>query len=139
MGSPDFGNGVSITEAIAADLHAVPKLCSSDTALLMLDRYETVYSIFNHSNRALSDARPLAIVAMHDAENATTRSPLHSRIEQYFNSDVYKYSGIALDNFLQMPTDYVEYILELSNKRLAQEGKMAANAASQLGALQGKA
>ena len=102
-----------------------PKLCASDTHLLLLDRYETTYGICDHV--AVGASRPLALVAMHDAEDSTSGGLLYERIEQYQIKQVSKHFGISLTEFLNFPRDICLKILELSSKQVNAEGAMAEN------------
>ena len=108
-----------------------PAICSTDASLLMLDRYETAYGIYNHSNPI--DNRPLALVGMHWSEDSASGSLMYERISQHMNNNIYKYFGLSLTEFLDLPTDIVSYILEVSGKRLKEEGSLAEDAMTRLG------
>lgn len=112
-------------------MQVAPSLKSSDTALLLLDRYDTTYGIYNH-DRPDPD-RPLALVAMHTAENASVGSTLYERIDQFADLQVPKHFGLSLTEFFDFPTDICNKILEVSSARKKREEAAAEQALSQLG------
>ena len=92
-----------------------PVLCSTDTTLLFRERYETIFGIFNHM--ALGAERPLALVAMHVGENNCVGSSLDERIKQFAELEVGKHFNISLKDMFDLPTDIVNIMFEVSNKR----------------------
>lgn len=97
---------------------------------MLLEKYETVHGIYNH---AIDDPdKPLAIVALHDGENTGIGSTLYERIELFAERGVTKHFGLSLSEFLELPTDVCDRILEISNKRQAIEGSVAGNMLAQL-------
>lgn len=59
---------------------------------------------------------------MHPKEDACRGSLLYERLETFSSHDVVKYFGINIKDFLELPTDVCNMILELSLKRKKQEG-----------------
>lgn len=98
-------------------------LCSTDAQLLMQDAYETTLGIYNHEARDKN--RPLALVAMQGSEDTNVGSRLYERIRQFRIRQVPKWYGLSLREFLELPTDYVEFILEDAGKASAEEDKIA--------------
>ena len=125
MGDPDFGDGVSISQQIQQLIDTSPKLKFTDAQLLLQDIYESGYGIYNHTQHAVDNSRPLALVAMHWSESNTDQSTLHERIEQFKERQVYQNYGISLIDFLNLPRDYCIKILEICGKAQMREGKIA--------------
>jgi hypothetical protein len=107
-----------------------PKLCSTDTTLLLSEAYDNTYGIFNHDD--VSVLRPLALVAMHPSENASVGSTLYERIEQFADLGVTKHFGLSLAEFLEFPTDVVNKIFEVCARRQQVEGVVATEMNKQL-------
>jgi len=96
-------------------ISASPVLCPTDVTLLLRERYETMFGIFNHSAAGID--RPLGLVAMHSAENVCIGSTLDERIKQFADLEVGKHFNISLKDMLDLPTDIVNVMLEVSNNR----------------------
>ena len=90
-----------------------------------MDTYESGYGIYDHSQHAVDNSRPLALVAMHWSESNTDQSTLHERIEQFKERQVFQIFGIGLIEFLNLPRDYCIKILEVCGKSQMREGKIA--------------
>lgn len=111
-------------------ISTAPKMCVTDTRLLLLHRYETDFGIYNHD---LSDFEnnPLALIRMHSREDSYTGSHLAERIRQYHERQVWEVIHEPLSVFLSYPRHMVLDILELADKvlrdktaTLAKEGKV---------------
>lgn len=109
---------------------AAPRLCSTDSTILLREAYETTYGIYNHQNP--DPSRPLALIAMHPAEDATVGSTLHERLEQFADFQVAKHFGLSLNEFFELPSDVCTKILEVSAKRQNVEGSTATQMLNQL-------
>lgn len=83
--------------------------------LLLRESYETIYGIFDHER--FSDQRPLALVAMHPKENASSHSRLYNTVQRFYNSDIYSATGLSLTDFLNLPREYVELLFAMHTKR----------------------
>lgn len=81
-----------------------------------MDTYETGYGIYNHS-LDVDGSRPLALVAMHWAENSCEGSVLYERIEQFKERNVYQTFGLSLAEFLDLPRDVCIKILDTCGKK----------------------
>lgn len=98
--------------------------------MVLRDRYETTYGIYNHE---IPDPnRPLALVAMHPKEDASRGSLLYERIKDFGRNEVYKHYGINLKDFLDLPTDVCMTILESTAELRNQTGKMAGDVLDKL-------
>lgn len=126
MVHPGFGETINCSDAIEELLNIAPLMCSTDTKLLLTDKYDSVYGICNHS--LLDATRPLSIVGMHPAEGTDVGSTIYERIEQFATLQVGKFFNISLTEFLEYPRDIVIHILEVAYKMQPKE----TNAASEL-------
>lgn len=117
-------------EPIYEMARVAPALKSVDTTLLLRDRYETIYGIYNHDLGAVD--RPMISVAMHSAEDVSTGSLLDERIAMFAEKQVGKWFNISLTEFLDYPPDIVLKILEISTKQQNTEGSVTANVLNQL-------
>jgi hypothetical protein len=126
---PRFGETVDINNPIREVLKAAPALCSTDASLLLRDRYETTYGICNH---ATAINRPLLLIAMHDCEDSSKGSILYERLNQFAEYCVAKHFGLSLAEFLELPTDVCNEILNISDKRQRTENSVATNLLNEL-------
>lgn len=117
-----FGDNVDINNPIRTLLATAPSLCSAEVALLMRDRYETTYGIYNHD--ANDPERKLALVGMHPKEDTTRHSLLHERVREFTKREVFKHTGINLKDFLELPTDVCGMIFESAAEAAKEVGKM---------------
>ena len=99
---------------------------SISARLVMLDAYEVTYGIFNHADAALSVSRPLALVAMHDKENVTVHSELYNTIRRFRRYKVSQHFGMSLTEFLSMPTEYCNMILQMLGDEAAKDAEALA-------------
>lgn len=111
---PSFGETVECSAAIEDLLNKVPILCSTDTQLLLMDKYDFIYGICNHD--LVEASRPLSIIALHPAENTDAGSTIYERIDQFATLQVGKYFNLSLTEFLEYPRDIVIHILEIASK-----------------------
>lgn len=114
MAHHEFGNTDTISAAIRNALKVAPTLCSTDTQLLLRDRYETVYGIYNHEDPYGN--RSLPLVGMHWAEDTVTGCSLYEMIDMYVNHDIMKHFGLSLTDFLDLPTYVVTHLFETAAK-----------------------
>ncbi len=124
VGDPTFGEEVSISQQIQKIVDTSPKLKFTDAQLLLLDTYETGYGICNHTQFAVDNSRPLALVAMHWAESNSEQSAWYERIEQFKERQVYHTFGLSLIEFLDLPRDICIKILDICGKKQTSEGKI---------------
>lgn len=115
---------------------AAQPLCSTDADIVMREKYETAYSLYNHE--APDPEHPLAIIRMHPGEDASTGSLLYERIEQFEERKIYQRFGLTLKDFLDLPSDVCMKVMEVAGKRLKDEGTIAASVMTQLNNLEGR-
>lgn len=115
---------MSISSEIQNLIDNSPKLRFTDAQLLLQDIYESGYGIFDHSQAAVDNSRPLALVAMNWEENASDGSLLYERIELFKERQIYQIFGLSLTEFLELPRDICTKILESCGKKQNEEGKV---------------
>lgn len=137
VADPRFGELISPDHVIMEMVQKVSqKLGSTDTALVMLEKYETVYGLHNHD--APDPNRPLAMLAINAAEDASTGSSLYERIDQFEERKIFQRFGVALDKFLELPSDICMRLMEVAKAKQDKEGQMASNVLASLQHMEGK-
>lgn len=103
---------------------------STDTAIVLRERYETKYGLYNHDT---SDPdRPLALLGLHWGEDNSEGSVLYERIEQYEEREVWQRFGLSLSDFLELPSDVCRCVMEIAGKRLKEKAKVTSDIKQQL-------
>lgn len=100
-------------------IRRVGKVDSYTAKLLLRETYETMYKIFDHDNDRLTKYRPLGIVAQHPKEDAINYSLMYRTIYRYTQYDIMGLVGLNLDQFLEMPHEYVELIFKIAMDKAA--------------------
>lgn len=127
---PRFGESVTSEDVLSVVLKTAPALCSTDTKLLLLDRYDTGYKIYNHDS--IINDRPLALIGMHPAEDISGFSTAYERINQFLNLQVGKFFNISFKDFIEFPNDIVIYMLEAAANMQKKDGIAASDMMDQL-------
>ena len=118
-----------------------------DSRLTLAQAYETTFEIFDHLRQEqqeslMADAaqkRPLAMVAMHHAEDFCKGSKLYDMLVYYSRARVWDVFHISLVEFLSFPHELVEFIIRHCMKIQEQEAAKAEKIAADLAnAAQGK-
>ncbi len=91
----------------------MPVLSANDAQLMLAEKYETVYGIFNHSDDI---NRPLAVVALHPAENMASGSRLYERMAAFSDYNVGTRFNISFLDFMSCPRDVCDEMVRLSVK-----------------------
>ena len=112
-------------------LKAVPRICSTDSQLLMLEQYETLFKIYDHTRT--DPLHPFAAVEMHPAEDNLTNSLLYERYEQFMFHKVHQYSGLNWEQFKQLPCYEAAETLRLASIQRERDEREAGSLAAQLG------
>jgi hypothetical protein len=86
---------------------------------VLSDLVDEEYGIFNH--RLSGHQRPLSSVAMHEAEDFTTHSLTNQAIQSYIDLDIKEYYGLNLVEFLNLPHDIIEMMVEVAQKKIAKK------------------
>jgi hypothetical protein len=133
VSDPRFGEGIPLDGFILEMLATAPQMCATDAQLLLRDRYDQTYGIFNHD---LGDPdRPWALIGMHWAEDCSTGSYLYERIEAFEDKKIYARFGLSLTEFLALPRDVTDHLFRIANKKQSVENKITGEV---LNELQGK-
>jgi hypothetical protein len=77
-------------------------------------------------------SRPLAAVALHEAEDICKSSDLYFTIDHYFEKEVFKHTGLKLHEFLAYPREYITIIFEKIENILHKEAKKAQEITNQI-------
>jgi len=99
-------------------LQKTPKLLSSDTQLLMRERYETIFRIFDHEQPGVS---PLAPMLLHPAENSSVGGGFQRRLKDFMAFDVLKYTGENFKTFMSHTREQCEIILQECKEKQARD------------------
>jgi hypothetical protein len=94
---------------------------SVNAQIALTEYYDTKFGIFDHG--AATD-RPLAAVALHDAEENGPTSALYETIRLFASTNVYKYFGLNLEEFLNLPREFTTLILEVSQDKTIKDSKV---------------
>ncbi|MDR3392229.1 MAG: hypothetical protein P4L77_10905 [Sulfuriferula sp.] len=118
-------------------LKNVPRICSTDAQLLMLEQYETLFGIYDHNKKRQAFEDPFAVVALHPAEDSYSYSLMRERMEQFCFHNVSQFFGCSWNEFLLMPACDAEEILQISARRKAKDDSNTGDIISQLGNIAG--
>lgn len=111
-------------------LKSVPAVPNTIEAKTILNQaYEQTFGVFDHlgqNNLETIDAnpdskRPMIEVAFHPSEDICARSQLYKTIKEFKDRKVYQYFGLSLLEFLDLPVDICDYILDVSGKQTTAE------------------
>lgn len=108
-------------------MRVAPRLSSVDAEMSLSAIFETKYGIFNHTNPDLRKARPLALVALHEAEDLTRSAQLYTQLENYIKLDIYKHTGLSMTEFFELPRDLVNHIYNVAAEKQAVESRVVDN------------
>jgi hypothetical protein len=90
-----------------------PQTSLIDAKIAFLDIYESRSGIWDHlTDTHKKRNRPLASVALHDCESITDGSDLYNVISRYVRNEIYKEIGLNLVDFLNLPSDVVQYLFK---------------------------
>lgn len=102
---------------LAEIIRDAPKCTPLEAKELLSKMYETRYGIYNHALAKMPGRqRPLASVAMHDAEDNGKSTRLYNFIGAFFDEGIHKHTGLNLGEFMQMPREITELIREKCSK-----------------------
>ena len=107
-------------------------MSSIDADLALRELYETTYHLYDHN--LPTEHRPLALVGRNAAEDPATFSPLHRRIDEYVELQVFEHTGMPFDQFIQLPAEYVRRLLAAAKRAIARKSAGTGNAIKQLDA-----
>lgn len=102
----------------------LPQTSFIDAKIALTDIYETTTGIWDHlTDSHKKKSRPLASVALHDCESTTEGSDLYTVISKYIDDEVYKETGLDLNEFLNLPSDIVQMLFKKIQDRRFKKDK----------------
>jgi hypothetical protein len=116
-------------EFLMAQLQVLPRLNSVDAKLVMTDLYEAKFGIYNH---LVNKSRPLASVAMQPCEDINDGSLFSSVASSYHDKKIFDFFHLDLFQFLDLPPDCCEILIDIADKRLAKKATDEEKMANQL-------
>jgi hypothetical protein len=105
-------------DALANIIESVPKLGSIHAQMLLLDRYETTYQIYNHED---AGAHPFGAILMHWNQDTITEGGLHERMREFAALEVGKTFNISFPDFLDQPTYVCELMLKTVRDKIRKD------------------
>lgn len=128
FGEDEEGEDQVFDNALQDLIERAPKLVSTDAQLLLRDRYETSYNIFNHAAPGpMGGHHPLALVLQHWNEDTVTDGPLRERVEQYLDHQILKHFGLSLEEFLDNPSYKCNLLLKIAAERNAKDDRVTSD------------
>lgn len=98
----------------------VKRVDSYTAQLLLRERYETQYRIFDHDSDHLQKLYPMALVAMHSKEDAFSYSLLHRLMWRFRLYGIHKEWGCDFKTFMELPWYQTQAIFAIE-QRMAQQ------------------
>lgn len=123
-----FGRHVDFFKRIVK-LYGLGNFNGMQATILLKESYMEDYGIANLDDTSKG---PMPLVAVNDKEGLTTLSPLHRRMQQYRVFKIYDNYHISLLEFLNLPKDIIEYMLEEIGEETQNKAKADALAAERI-------
>jgi hypothetical protein len=117
-----FGDKVNIEDSIGDLITSSPRLVSTDAQMVLRDRYETSFQIYNHNEKA--GDHPFSLIMMNWNEDTVTGGALYERMSQYVDRDIQKYFGLSFYEFIEQPTYVITMQLEIAEDRIRKEAPL---------------
>lgn len=117
-------------EQLRAALASTKAMDGYSAQLLNREFYETLYGIHNHADRTLSKNRPLASVAIHQAEDTYTYSMLRRYLFRYRHHEINKNWGLSLSEYLNLPWNIANDLFAIDRERIRHETRIKDAAAA---------
>ncbi len=92
--------------------------------------YETVFGVFNHVT--LGHTKPMASVALHEAEDANSLDTLRSTMLNYIRNDIKDLFGISFLEYVELPSIIVGELNETAVIAKKEKSELLSNAMSGL-------
>jgi len=101
-----------------------------DSTIVMREQYDTRLGIFNH---AFDKERPLASVAMFEAEDFTKFSKLYDSYYDFADKDFKEIWGLDVKEFFNQPHHVVEMMKDITEKIRGKRNKLIDDVKAQIG------
>ncbi|MNG10775.1 hypothetical protein D3C84_942660 [compost metagenome] len=92
--------------------------------IVITECYDEYFKIYESSSQGNS---PLAIIAMHEAEDLALVDPYDLYLERYLAANVLKFTGMAFPEFMKLTKDRAEAILRRCDGMASKEDGEVAN------------
>lgn len=112
-------------------LKSVPNIASTDAQLLMMEQYETLFGICDHTIERVD--HPFAVVEMHPAEDNFEYSLLRERMEQFAFHRVNEAFGLSWLEYLQLPCYEAAEIMQIAALKRTKDEKTQSDLFKDLG------
>ena len=130
MTDADFGVELPENSMLGQVLRHAPKADYLTSRLLLIQAYQTTFNIFDHLSNAQrvvgenpDDHHPLASIELHPAEDLihTFRTP--ELLDLYIKLKIKDYTGLSWVEFMDLPREYSQMIMDRCAKELSEENK----------------
>ncbi len=98
--------------------------------IILTTMYETVFGVFNHVK--LGHSKPMASVALHEAEDTNTLDALRSTMLNYVRNDIKELFGMSFLEYVALPSIIVSELNETSVIARKEKSELLSNAMSGL-------
>lgn len=105
------------------------RLSSSEQRIVMLSYYEQLAGIRNHE-AAGSD--PTTLIAMNKSEDPLYFDPYYDKMDLYFSAKVLRFTGMDMEQFMMLDSEYADYIVEKCYKEMKAENEKAGSLATDI-------
>ncbi len=95
-----------------------------DASQLLIGLYETHYGIFDHTDSQKAKENPLALVTLHECEENSSTSNIHELVNTFITKEIYKNLGISLTEFLSLPREFVNLLINSLTIKLNKESSI---------------
>lgn len=99
-------------------IESSPKLKSTDAQIVIRDRYETHFNIYNHAAGAND---PFGLIRKNWNEDTVSNGPLSERMQQYIDLRIHDYFKVSFDEFIDRPTWQCELMLAKAEENINKE------------------
>jgi len=110
-----------------------PRLKSTDAQIVLRDRYETYFGVYNHSAQP---AHPFGLISMNWTEDNVTGGPLSERMHQFVDYRIGEYFKVSFDEFIDRPTWQCDLMIKTASEFMRREKPIIDKALDQMKANQ---
>lgn len=93
--------------------------------IVLQDFYETYFGVFDHFH---SKNRPLASVALHDAEENSYGTAIYEKVRSYVKFKIWEHCKLSFTEYMSLPREYSNLMIELASEQ-AKKGTQTTNEA----------